>query len=868
MFSKFVLAFLNLTSVQSTQNGIGPTETVIQDLCRDREPNGIFQDKKMNELQRDSIIVAIAQEIAASQELPQQAWLEIDGIEHLHNSQGKFVYRISLSSYVNFQPDQPLTFADRDTGQKISAVVLICDDRGLVIETEHALTEQLRLMQVSFDPTFILKALRKVFERNDDTPILQSLLQKSFPEISKPKPEHIPGLNEEQCDAVSKMTSSSIHLLWGPPGTGKTTTLGAAVAKWLRLGKSVLIVSTSNAAVDVAMRAVWERIQAKERKFVLRLGTSLDPKVDNITLGAKLANHDYTSGSAANEAQKQLRLITKDLAQHTLSNERYQELWAEKCRLDSIVHQFNQKAEAFLPEALGDAKVVGCTLAKMVLEKELSERHFDFVVVDEASMVSLVFAVAASKLAKSHLIYAGDPKQLPPICQSLATEARKWFGQNIYDFFGFYVADNSIHENGAVSELHTQYRMTDSIGGLVSRLSYNDKLIHGRAVVGHAVQFVEIPAEWQRTYYSVAEKSYYHPAIIPIVHRLAKGMEQEAGSLLLLSPFRPQKSILTAIGYDISKKLPKMTVLASTIHRSQGAEANFVIVDLTTHSSEQIVSFFRDQHAAHLFNVAISRAKDRLVLVGSLAVVEALSSIDLFWQQVRKQLRTNASIISGDELFRETKTIDELKLQATDKPERQRIPGIYSHDPRNGAIGPIVEVFRASGSKRKLVVLPDETHSVDFAGDCVVRHSSNSPPLLSAAGVVCLPLNGRWVRTLSRNVASVLWRIGFSHLADDEIDPMQAARFFCPDCANGNLVLKRIVGEGWFLTCTNAQVHECIYRRRLSLEDAKLKVRLSAMTCPSGHPLTARTKGNDYFLGCENYPHCEYTTPLSLIAGL
>jgi hypothetical protein len=215
-----------------------------------------------------------------------------------------------------------------------------------------------------------------------------------------------------------------------------------------------------------------------------------------------------------------------------------------------------------------------------------------------------------------------------------------------------------------------------------------------------------------------------------------------------------------------------------------------------------------------------------------LAVVEALSSIDLFWRQVRKELRTSASIISSDELFSETKTIDELKLQATDKPERQRIPGIYSHDPRNGAIGPIVEVFRASGSKRKLVVVPDNTHSVDNAGDCVIRHSSNSPPLLSAAGVVCLPLNGRWVRTLSRNVASVLWRIGFSHLADDEINPMQAARFFCPDCANGNLVLKRIVGEGWFI---RAPLHLPHTSRRPSSAQ-----RRESATTPSFAPASRR----------------------------
>jgi ssDNA-binding Zn-finger/Zn-ribbon topoisomerase 1 len=117
-------------------------------------------------------------------------------------------------------------------------------------------------------------------------------------------------------------------------------------------------------------------------------------------------------------------------------------------------------------------------------------------------------------------------------------------------------------------------------------------------------------------------------------------------------------------------------------------------------------------------------------------------------------------------------------------------------------------------------------------------------------------------------VARVVWRIGFSHLADEEVNPLQAKRFFCPECATGDLILKSYAQEGWFLVCTNTQVHQCEYRRRLSLDDAKLKLRLQGMTCPSKHPLTVRQSGSRFFLGCENYPSCTYTSPLSLIDGM
>src|SRR5262249_4601651 len=45
----------------------------------------------------------------------------------------------------------------------------------------------------------------------------------------------------------------------------------------------------------------------------------------------------------------------------------------------------------------------------------------------------------------------------------------------------------------------------------------------------------------------------------------------------------------------------------------------------------------------------------------------------------------------------------------------------------------------------------------------------------------------------------------------------------------------------------------------------KLKVRLHDMKCPRKHPLTVRQSGPRFFLGCENYPACEYTEPLSIL---
>lgn len=53
--------------------------------------------------------------------------------------------------------------------------------------------------------------------------------------------------------------------LWGPPGTGKTYTLSRIINSMYRKKKRVLVVSHSNAAVDVLMNEALVRIEAKHK---------------------------------------------------------------------------------------------------------------------------------------------------------------------------------------------------------------------------------------------------------------------------------------------------------------------------------------------------------------------------------------------------------------------------------------------------------------------------------------------------------------------------------------------------------------------------------------------------------------------------
>lgn len=96
-------------------------------------------------------------------------------------------------------------------------------------------------------------------------------------------------LNDEQRAAIRQALGSEICYIWGPPGTGKTTTVGVGVASMIQCGQTVLLTANTNVAVDQALRAVLEPKEGKRllkdsehyrEGRVLRLGT---PQIKEIS---------------------------------------------------------------------------------------------------------------------------------------------------------------------------------------------------------------------------------------------------------------------------------------------------------------------------------------------------------------------------------------------------------------------------------------------------------------------------------------------------------------------------------------------------------------------------------------------------------
>ncbi len=229
--------------------------------------------------------------------------------------------------------------------------------------------------------------------------------------------------------------------------------------------------------------------------------------------------------------------------------------------------------------------------------------------------MGLAHAMAIAPLAR-RAIYAGDPKQLAPIVQSDRTLAEWALGRSM-----FYHMDP---EAECAAFLNEQSRMAEPICRIVSNLFYDGRLVvagdcsmsrvwtkerqlkeHHKVGGDHAsVVRVETDGIWSRKYYGPIR---YESAeiIADLVSQLCRDPYNER--VLVLTPFRAQRTLIRLF----LRKARCKHVFVSTVHRAQGTEQQTVILDPVDGNSK----FLRSEEAERLMNVAISRAKARLIVL-------------------------------------------------------------------------------------------------------------------------------------------------------------------------------------------------------------------------------------------------------------
>lgn len=466
-------------------------------------------------------------------------------------------------------------------------------------------------------------ALKKVI--SSEVPRLTELREIAYGEKS-PKFKDInqvqlEGLNFSQNLACQKIESAQdFAIVHGPPGTGKTTTLIAAIQQAVTRNQRILVTAPSNAAVDLLVEKLVDRgIQT------LRLGhpARVEEKILNQTLDAKIAFHDSYRDlkKLRKETESYLRLA-KQYKRNFGPEERAQRklMYQEVSRIreaaehleDYIRTDIYQRTQVFASTLVGSSS------------HHLKGMVFDVVFIDEAAQ-GLEAATWIPILKAKKVVFAGDHCQLPPTIKSYDA-AKQGLSTTLFE--------KIIRRQPQTAQmLQVQYRMPEAIMGFSNQHFYDGKLEAAPNTQFHAFSPEEAVLEWIDTAGSgytdqqeAESLSTFNPEearfactyLNDTVKRIGFGLFKEKGwSIGLIAPYSAQVRRLRHLIFE-TYEFPNLKAFADlitidTVDGFQGQERDLMMISLTRSNEKGEIGFLADERR---MNVAITRAKRKLILIG------------------------------------------------------------------------------------------------------------------------------------------------------------------------------------------------------------------------------------------------------------
>ncbi len=415
-------------------------------------------------------------------------------------------------------------------------------------------------------------------------------------------------LTEEQDKILRKViTAPDYFLLWGPPGTGKTSKMLHHLVRHLLMNtkENLLLVAYTNRAVDEICESI-EQIRT----------ASGDPFRDYLRIGSRL-------GSSPEYADRLLQLRSQGVTR----------------RKD-------------LRKLVDTCRVVVGTVASVGGNNELFKlKSFDRIIVDEASQIlEPLLGTLLTRAPRSLLI--GDHRQLPAVVQQ--------------DTYTTYVADERLRNTGikdlssslferlfltakasgwtwAYDQLMHQGRMHREVMAFPAHHFYQDKLdILPDSIDHHHRQIAPLSLvagdddlqrqiSEQRLVFigtevdegSTDPKVNRHEATMLI--RLVEAFRAvyahtaapiKSGDIGIITPYRAQiahiRRQLSIGGHDPED------YTVDTVERYQGSAKRIILMSLCTNDVRQLerLAQVSSEGVDRKLNVAMTRAREHLVLVG------------------------------------------------------------------------------------------------------------------------------------------------------------------------------------------------------------------------------------------------------------
>ena len=288
-----------------------------------------------------------------------------------------------------------------------------------------------------------------------------------------------------------------------------------------------------------------------------------------------------------------------------------------------------------LRRCLRHARGWACTALSIQRNFPLEPRLFDLAIIDEASQCSLAVALPLAYRAK-RLAVIGDPNQLTPIVtlpdgRLRAIAASERLDDNDLVDRGLHYKEGSAYrafecaverDQGQPVVLDEHYRSHPYIARWFNREFYGGALTvltdtAGMSSDERSIGWFDVRGEARRG----ATGSWVNAAEAEAaVHRLAEWIHDTGGSVGVVTPFAAQALLIRRLAHRHpqlgDEVLTEVDFECGTAHRFQGAERDTIIFSavLAPGIARRTASWVERER--NLVNVAVSRAKRSLMVIG------------------------------------------------------------------------------------------------------------------------------------------------------------------------------------------------------------------------------------------------------------
>jgi len=317
---------------------------------------------------------------------------------------------------------------------------------------------------------------------------------------------------------------------------------------------------------------------------------------------------------------------------------------------------------------------VATTLTRAYKRDSVQARRFDTVILDEASMAPIPALWVVAGLADANVIVVGDWEQLPPIKHSEHRLAEHWLGQDVFRVSGVEGARKAGEPPENLVQLQVQYRMDPQISAIPNALVYEGSLIDGENVDddseldgwykrdwGHDAPVLLVDMAPLNAWVTSVKTgrvggsrlNFLSATVsVDIAERLLRLDRPQLPigdrpRVLIGAPYRPQARLVSLL---IKEAELEREVVPGTAHTFQGSEAPVLIFDLVLDEPHRQAGLFdprRNGDNLRLLNVALTRARRRLIVLGDFTWIEQHANRQASLRDLVSLLRERYPLVSA-----------------------------------------------------------------------------------------------------------------------------------------------------------------------------------------------------------------------------